>query len=243
MRFDAVLFDLDNTLLTNSMSSFVPRYFSLLSEYAATRFADRQAFLAELMAGTQAMMTREAGPWTNREVFWRLFEERTGQSAAELEPFFDQFYENEFRELRHACEERPVALQFVRACFDLGLRVVIATNPLFPRRAVEHRLAWAGLPVDSFDFSLVTTYDNMHASKPNRAYYEEILETVGVPAQRAVMFGDDWENDIVPAAASGLTTYWVHEDDEQPPDAELIAGDGSLEDAYRWFLNVTEAGH
>lgn len=235
MKIDTILFDLDNTLLTNSMSTFIPRYFSLLSNYAGTRFSDKQRFLQALMLGTQAMMTREFGPQTNREVFWTDFEARTGERAGDLEPFFDHFYETEFLHLQSACEQRPASVDFINYCFEQRLKVVIATNPLFPRRAVEHRLEWAGLPVERFDFALVTTYDNMHASKPSTDYYKEILERVGARADRAMMVGDDWENDIVPAKALGMTTFWVPVDIEDPPQAGVADGTGTLEDCYDWL--------
>src|SRR5690606_18112138 len=151
--------------------------------------------LRDLMAGTQVMLTNTDKATTNRAVFWELFEARTGQSGDEMEQFFDAFYEKIFPQLRGACAKRPVAVDMVQACFDHNLKVVIATNPVFPRRAVEHRLAWAGLPVDSFAFALVTTYENMHAAKPNAAYYREILQQIDAQPDRAIMIGDDWEND------------------------------------------------
>lgn len=242
MKVETILFDLDNTLLTNSMSTFVPRYFSLLSDYAAAHFTDKQLFLQALMLGTQAMMTREAGELTNREVFWKEFETRTGESAHRLEPFFDHFYETEFLRLQRACEMRAVARELVQYCFDRGLQVVIATNPLFPRRAVEHRLAWAGLPVESYNFALVTTYDNMHASKPSVDYYREILDRVDAMPDSALMVGDDWDNDIEPARALGIATYWIHELDDEHPASPGTDGHGSLDECYQWLRSNLQAG-
>lgn len=240
---EAVLFDLDDTLLSNSIDHFVPRYFALLGEYAEPRFGDRQQFLRDLMAGTQAMLTNTDEATTNRAVFWELFEARTGRSVDEMEQFFDAFYETIFPQLRGACAERPVAVDMVQACFDHNLKVVIATNPVFPRRAVEHRLAWAGLPVDSFAFALVTTYENMHAAKPNAAYYREILQQIDAQPDRAIMIGDDWENDIVPAKHVGLTTYWITNDGrgDAIPDRNLVDGYGSIDGCHRWLSSKLNA--
>jgi len=112
---------------------------------------------------------------------------------------------------------------------ERGLSVVVATNPLFPQRAIEHRLEWAGLPVSQYDFALVTTYENMHAAKPQPAYYREILATVGVRPEQALMVGDDWKNDIAPAAAAGLYTYWIAAEDAAPPDPSILHGQGTLD--------------
>lgn len=233
---DAVLFDLDDTLLSNNIERFLPRYFALLGEYAEPRFGDRQQFLRDLLAGTQAMLTNTDGTKTNRAVFWELFEVRTGQTVDEMESFFDEFYETIFPQLRSACDQRPVAAEMVQACFDRGMKVVIATNPVFPRRAVEERLAWAGVPVDSYTFELVTSYENMHAAKPNEAYYHEILRRIETHPSRAIMIGDDWENDIVPARAVGLSAYWITDSAESDvPDVDLVDGYGSLEQCYEWL--------
>lgn len=240
MKIDAVLFDLDDTLLGNDMEQFLPRYFGLLAEYAAPYFEDGDRFLAELLRGTQAMMTNTDPSLTNREVFWETFASRTGRDVAETERFFADFYEEVFPQLQAVTERRPVAQEMVRYCLEQGLRVVIATNPLFPLRAVEHRLAWAGLPVSEYDFSLVTTYEIMHAAKPQREYYEEILLRLAVPSQAVVMVGDNWENDIAPAASVGLGTYWVTTSGARPPEEGVVQAHGTLDNCFGWLRSERE---
>lgn len=239
-QVETVFFDLDDTLLGNDMERFLPRYFALLGEYAQPIFAEHGQLLQELLHGTQAMIADPDRSRTNREKFWQTFTERTGLEQAEAEPFFDRFYEETFTELRAVTEQRPAARELVRACFERGLQVVIATNPLFPRRAIEHRLAWAGLPATEFDFALVTSYENMHAAKPHEAYYREILTRVGAKAETTAMVGDHWENDIVPAAALGVRVYWVAPEGAEPPDPPvddgLLVGTGPLEKFHAWLL-------
>lgn len=241
---EAVLFDLDDTLLGNNMERFLPGYFALLGEYAEPKFGERERFLRDLMRGTQAMIANTDGAKTNRAVFWEIFEGETGRTAAETEPFFDAFYETIFPKLRSACDRRPVAVEMVSACFERGLKVVIATNPLFPRRAVEHRLMWAGLPVEEHPFALVTSYENMHATKPNAEYYREILQRIETPASRAIMIGDDWENDIAPAKAIGLRTYWIVNggDDAVLPEADIADAYGTLDACYQWLQRELDGG-
>ena len=85
--------------------------------------------------------------------------------------------------------------------------------------------------MDDFDFDLVTSYENMHAAKPRSAYYREILAEVDVAADRALMVGDDWQNDIAPAAKMGLYTYWIEPEDHATPDDQTRAdGQGQLGD-------------
>lgn len=224
----AILFDLDNTLLGNSMKTFMPRYFDLLGKHASS-YIEQQRFLVELLTCTRAMMTNTDPAINNRDVFWTAFERRTGLQAAEIEPFFDRFYRGDFSQLQSVTQPRPAAASLIRECLARELQVVIATNPVFPRVAIEQRLLWAGVPATEFDYALVTSYENMRATKPHHAYYLQILDTIGCAPKAALMIGDDWENDIVPAAGLGLSTYWVAPNGAAPPDPRLVSDHGALD--------------
>jgi FMN phosphatase YigB (HAD superfamily) len=49
------------------------------------------------------------------------------------------------------------------------------------------------------------------------------------------MVGDDWQNDIEPAAALGMATFWIAPPGAEPPGVEPIAGYGSLDRFYDWW--------
>ncbi|MCA9874085.1 MAG: HAD family hydrolase [Anaerolineales bacterium] len=227
----AVLFDLDDTLLGNDLDTFLPRYFALLGRYAE-RYMPREQFLQELMISTQAVIANTDTAVSNRDVFWNAFQQRTGLNPAEMEPFFDVFYAEQFSQLAAVTTRQPCVPELLQLCFKRALKVVIATNPLFPRQAIEQRLAWAGAPVTDYPYTLVTSYENMHATKPHLAYYHEILQRIEVEPAAALMVGDDWENDIAPAAAAGCATYWVPVADDPPPDGALVTGSGTLSHLY-----------
>lgn len=227
----AILFDLDDTLLGNDMDRFLPGYFALLGEHAS-RYLPREAFITELLTCTEAMIKNVDPSLSNRDVFWTHFEARTGLPAADLEPFFDEFYRNQFNQLQARTEKRPFAPQLVQHCLARGLDVVIATNPLFPVVAIEARLDWAGLSVDQNSFALVTAYENMHAAKPQPAYYTEILDKINCAPENALMVGNDWGNDIIPASQVGMHTYWLAPAEEAAPTALKTYRGSSLQDLY-----------
>lgn len=230
----AVLFDLDDTLLGNDMDRFLPGYFDLLGRFAE-KYLPRDQFLPELLASTEAMIRNVDPALSNRDVFWQTFVQRTGLDAAELEAFFEQFYRNQFLQLRNRTEKRPFAAELVQFCLDHNLKVVVATNPLFPLIAIEARLDWAGLPLDEYDFALVTGYENMHAAKPQTAYYSEILAKIGCAPEEALMVGNDWEADILPAYSVGIQTFWLSLDGEAPP-ADLVVPYGrTLQDVHTFI--------
>lgn len=230
---EAILFDLDDTLLGNNMDAFLQRYFPLLTSHVRP-IIDADRFLPELLQATQHMINNVDPDLTNREVFWRIFCQRNNLERQEVEPFFSRFYRERFGELQPATQRRPEAAKIVRWCMDRGLKVVVATNPLFPLDAIEQRLAWAGVPVDEFEFDLVTGYENMHSAKPHSAYYREILTTIDARPGRALMVGDDWHNDIVPASKLGVRAFWIAGPDEPLPDGQVsLDGRGSLADLFQ----------
>lgn len=244
---EAVLFDLDDTLLSNPMTRFLARYFALLGQYVG-RQMDRRLFQQALLSSTQVMIANTDPSTLNKDAFWASFQAQTGQKRDDFAPFIAAFYRDEFSRLQPETQRRPAAAALVRACFDMGLKVVIATNPVFPQRAIEQRLAWAGVPVDKYPFSLVTTYDNMHACKPHTVYYEEILTRIERRPEAALMVGDNWHNDIAPAARLGLHTFWVATNDMPLPDAAVyVSGRGTLDDLYHlvrsgWLQQLCTGG-
>ncbi len=230
----AVLFDLDNTLLDNNLDRFMPAYFRLVGDFAARRLPElpRQRFLEAIITGTRAAMSNVQPDLTNQAVFWRSFAADTGLDPAAVAPLFVEFYEHRFAELQPLTAPRPAARPLVDWCFDQGYQVVIATNPVFPRRAIEHRLAWAGLPVADYPFALVTTLENMHAAKPQPAYYGEIRGRLGLAEGEAIMVGDNYDHDIVPAGHLRLATYWIAAGERPAPGPVVPDAQGSLDRLY-----------
>ncbi len=224
----AILFDLDNTLLDNPMERFLPPYFRLLGQELG-HLLPPERLIPELMRCTEHVIAHPDPGRTNEERFWEAFTASTGLQQEAVQPLTDRFYEEAFPRLEGLTRRKPEARDIIQTAFAQGYEVVIATNPLFPRRAIEHRLAWAGIPVDEFPYTLVTTYEIMHASKPHPAYYQEILDMIGRSADETIMVGDDPTEDMA-AHTIGIHTFWIHERalDQLPPP--LAEGHGSLAD-------------
>lgn len=228
----AILLDLDDTLLYNDMRAFLPRYFGLLAEFARASGYAQYDMVQEMLICTRDVIANTDPRLTNRDVFWAAFQKRTELPQVETEALFNQFYAEQFRRLKPVTRPVPGAPELVRWSQAQGWRVVVATNPLFPTTAIEQRLAWAGLPVSEYSFDLVTTFDNMHATKPQPAYYVEILQHIDCAPDEALMVGDDWENDIVPASILNLHTYWIAPDAGTPPAPAVATGWGTLAQLY-----------
>jgi FMN phosphatase YigB (HAD superfamily) len=164
--------------------------------------ADR--FIDCLLQATRAMVENN-GRATNAEVFAEAFYPRIGQSRESLEPVLECYYELEYPKLETFARRKPEARQVVGSAFDLGYAVVIATNPLFPASAVFHRMRWAG--VDGFPYSLITSYENSRACKPNLLYYRNICEQIGLAAGACLVVGNEGLDMV--AARMGCPTFLV----------------------------------
>ncbi len=230
----AILFDLDGTLIENPMDRFLPPYFELLGQELAHLLPPKH-LIVELIRCTNHVISHPDPTRTNEEAFWALFTETTGLSREEIQPILDRFYEERFPTLASFTTPKPEAREVVQTAFDRGYAVVIATNPVFPRRAIEHRLAWAGVPVNEFPYALITSYENMHACKPHAAYYQEILRAIGREPEEAVMVGDEAMD--MAARTIGVRTFWVHGSSPKVPPPPLAERHGTLADFGQLLRN------
>ena len=190
----AVLFDLDGTLLPMDQDVFIKTYFTGLVKKLAPHGRQPDTLIRSIWAGTGAMVANDGG-CTNEEVFWRSFAEFFGPDVRNDEPILNDYYTNEFQQVREVCGFDPRAKQIVDGLHRAGVQVILATNPLFPAIATHSRIRWAGLQPE--DFSLVTTYENSRHCKPNPDYYRDILAQLKLDAADCIMVGNDVDEDMV----------------------------------------------
>jgi len=227
-----ILFDLDGTLLDNDMSIFMPQYFSLLSKKLSP-FIKQPLFLEALLKASRAMISDYHPSLTNKQVFWQKFLALTGLDYQTVSPLTEEFYINDFPSLKSLTRPMPGARELIEKLFAKGLKIVIATNPLFPKRAIKHRLQWAAL--DDFPFALITTYENMHTGKPRLEYYYEILSLIKAQPWQAIMVGNSLDEDMI-AKKVGLFTFYLCGNSEAPLKSELVDWYGSLGDLRKVLL-------
>lgn len=194
MNLKAVLFDLDGTLLPMDQDVFMKAYFKGLTAKLAPHGYESKALFEAVWAGTMAMI-RNSGEKSNEAVFWDTFTAICGEKVRRDLPLFDSFYRNEFDAVQSVCGYNPQASETVRVLKRRGVRVALATNPVFPSIATEKRIRWAGLEPE--DFELFTTYENSRFCKPNPEYYKEILRQLGLEPEECLMVGNDVGDDMV----------------------------------------------
>ena len=236
--FKAVLFDLDGTLLPIDTDQFLQEYLKLLSGFTAP-YMEPQAFVACLLEATFCMIGDRDPGRTNEQVFMEKFFALTGLAPEVMMPVFDRFYATEFCRLQAICSANPVVPELVAAAQGLG-KVVIATNPVFPRQAIQERLRWVGLAGVSFD--LITSYEIMHFCKPHIEYYEEIVDLIGVAPEDCLMVGNDVDEDLV-AREIGMKTFLVEPYLINRTGRDFVTDyRGSLEDCLALLVDSKKQG-
>jgi FMN phosphatase YigB (HAD superfamily) len=227
----ALLFDLDDTLLGNDMQVFIPAYFQAVARHFPELDADQ--LVRHLVAGTRAMRANVDPTLTLRQVFLENFPPAQAGRAEALWERFETFYRSDFAGLRALIQVRPEARPTLEWAQAAGYSLVIATAPLFPLTAIRERLRWAG--VDRVRFELITHIENSRFAKPHPEYFAAILARLGLRPEQALMIGNDWADDLEPAAALGLPHYWIAEPGQpSPSDRAQPLGRGRLEDFLAW---------
>lgn len=229
MGANTILFDLDGTLLEMRTEPFVQQYLQELGRHVSDRY-DAKKLLGLIWEATKAMIASREPEKTNEQVFIEHVLKHGDWTKEELWPLFEAFYRDVFPGLSHLTYPSPWAKKIVEAAKAQGYRVAVATNPVFPRDAIHHRLAWIGMQADEFE--LVTVYEDSHYTKPNPGYYLEICEKLGVQPADCIMVGNHMQEDMV-ASQVGMKTFLVTNwlEDRGEPQYQVDQR-GTLEELY-----------
>jgi HAD superfamily hydrolase (TIGR01549 family) len=201
---DTILFDLDGTLLPLDMERFTAIYFGEMGK-VFTDLIDPKLLAKHIWAATNVMVNNTEFR-TNETVFMEHFETLIGGELPTYRQRLDRFYDEGFLKTRAAAVPHPAIPEAVALLKEKGYRLVVATNPLFPEKAIYHRIRWAGF--EPSDFTYITSYEQNHYCKPQPHFYRELLQAIGKTADQCLMVGNDVQEDMV-AATLGITTFLV----------------------------------
>ncbi|MBY9012581.1 MAG: HAD family hydrolase [Candidatus Lokiarchaeota archaeon] len=203
-RLKAILFDLDGTLIDVDLNQFIPGYLKLLANSVAHLIPPKKIVPAILKASE--FVNNNDGKIPNEEAFIEAFFPVEGYQREDIQPLFDKFYEEEFKELQRFTKKKPEARKVIQTAFNKEYKVVIATTPVLPLTAIEQRLDWAG--IGDFPYDLITSIENTYATKPNLLYYQLIFRYLNLSAKECIMVGDE-DKDMV-CANLGSQTFLVN---------------------------------
>lgn len=199
----AVFFDLDGTLLPMDQDLFIKTYFGAIAKKMASHGYEPESFVKAVWQGTMQMI-KNNGEKTNEARFWESIVAIYGEDALKDEAVLAEFYETEFDKISSVCQLNERSRELIELLKSKGARLILATNPVFPKIATQKRIKWAGLSPEDFEY--ITTYENASYCKPNPAYYKEILDAVGLEGSDCLMVGNDVGDDMV-AKSLGMRVF------------------------------------
>lgn len=204
MKKTTVLFDLDGTLIDLNQSEFIRLYFvTLLDKLAAIGYA-KDDMLRTLESAIRATKFND-GTCTNECRFWQTLDCEMGGITDDFREAILSFYGEDFsRILEMTCTPYPRSNEILAAARAKGLRIVLATNPLFPAECTHARIMIGGMDPENFEY--ITAYENSSYCKPSPAYFTELLSKLGITPDECVMIGNDTKDDFC-AHALGIPVF------------------------------------
>lgn len=200
-----VLFDLDGTLLPMDNDYFTEKYFVLLCKKLVPYGYEPKKLIASIWQGTKAMVLND-GSKTNEEAFWEEYASIYGKESLKHKPVLEEFYTVDFNQAKEYCGFNPLARKVIDLLKSQGKRIALATNPIFPKKATELRIGWAGLKPDDFEY--ITAYENSSYCKPNLDYYKDLCKKLGVEPSQCLMVGNDVNEDMI-AQDLGMEVFLI----------------------------------
>lgn len=231
---NTILFDLDGTVLPVDLLLFEKIYFQEL----ANTFSDLMTpdELAKNIWGSTKAMVQNIEYRTNEEVFMEDFTSRINTDITALQKRFDDFYDTDFFKIKEAVRDVKCMKDSVKLLKGKGYNLVIATNPLFPAKAIHHRIRWAGFEPEYFSY--ISTFEKNHYCKPQLKYYEEILKDIDKRPEDCLMVGNDVQEDII-AGKLGIKTFLITNNLLHRTEDDIAADYiGEYEDFYEFVQKL-----
>lgn len=199
------LFDLDGTLLPLDIDAFMTIYFDEM--HAVLKDIIEKDKLIEYIWNATGAMIKSTENKTNEDVFMETFTKMIPQKQIrQFIDAFDTFYDDGFLKTKGSTSQSTYMIQSIQILKEKGYQLVVATNPLFPKKAILHRIQWAGLTPE--DFSYITHYEKNHFCKPQIQYYEEVLLNIHKTPEECLMVGNDVQEDLI-ASQLGIKTFLI----------------------------------
>ncbi|NLY43189.1 MAG: HAD family hydrolase [Clostridiaceae bacterium] len=233
---DTILFDLDGTVLPLDADLFINIYFHEMGN-AFSDIISPEILYKYVWKSTEAMV-QNTGCRTNEEVFMEQFASLVNEDIEIYKNRFDRFYDEGYMETKKSVICESLIKESIMLLKEKGYQLVLATNPLFPKKAIHRRIEWAGL--DPSVFSYITSYEHCHYCKPHIKYYEEILSVINKKSHQCLMVGNDVQEDLI-ASSIGIQTFLILDYMINRTEEEInCTFQGTYKDFHRYVENLPQ---
>ncbi|WP_321972117.1 HAD family hydrolase [Paratractidigestivibacter sp.] len=212
---EAVLFDMDDTLLSLNLTAFLSRYVNGVSGLLARASGKPRVNImsAYARAWLAAEGEKRRDHLTNAQLINSIIYKQTkipldDPVIADMISYYEENYVPHLGGGMVRAEPKKGAHEAVQAVYDLGLTCALATNPVVSAACDRARMGWAGF-VES-DFALVSCAENSTRTKPWAGYYEEFCGKLGLSPSECLMVGNDAKRDFAHPDCGLRTIYIGH---------------------------------
>ena len=222
VNVDAVVFDLDGTLLDRRRS------FERFVRDQWERFADCLD-TAEQDQYVQTLIELDCDGYAPRKSLFTGVTARFGISPGVAETLLDDYRSG----FPNACVLFPDAAQTLSVLRTSGLKLGLITNGSI--RMQSRKLQCLALAA-MFDTVLISDAEGI--SKPDPQIFHRALDRLNVSPARSVFVGDHPEVDVAGARAAGMQAIWRRD----PSGSRIVEADGvidELSDLLTW-LGLTD---
>ncbi|MBB3113228.1 putative hydrolase of the HAD superfamily [Paenibacillus phyllosphaerae] len=218
MRFKAVLFDLDGTLLDRN-TSLVRFVRDQYERYSPLQVVAKEDFVERFVA-----LDNNGYVWKDN-VYRQLIDEF---SIPEVE--WDELLDDYVTGFRKHCVGFPNLILMLTVLRNSGVRIALVSNGFgqfqsnnFESLGISHL----------FDAVLISEWEGLR--KPDPAIFVRALSGLGVEAVEALFVGDHPENDIRASRAVGMKAAWKRNGgSSNAVEADLVIDD--LEELIPYIL-------
>lgn len=211
----AVLFDLDDTLLSLNLTAFLGRYVNgasgLLARASGKLRVNIMAAYARAWLAVEGENRKDR--LTNQQLINSIMYKQTGIPLDDpvIDDMIRCYEETVVPRLGGGvvrAEPKKGAREAVDTVWDMGLTCALATNPVVSKACDLARMGWAGFSED--DFALISCAENSTRAKPWADYYEEFCGKLGLSTDECLMVGNDAKRDFAHPACGLRTVYVGH---------------------------------
>ncbi len=232
-KIDTLLFDLDGTIIDMNRLAEMIFYFRAFRRFRP--YFNPVSFIISFRKSIHAILNNHTDRF-NYDLFLENMA-RYGRTAPQvIHTLTSELIELDFQPLKSYFRPVQGAKETIRLAHELGYRLVLVTNPVFPMATVLYRLAWAGLAPENFLF--MTHSQNMNRCKPGVEFYRSLLTRLSFTPEHCLMIGNTHED--LPAHDVGIRTFLIETPLSKKAvqkiiDDERLDARGSYTDLMNWM--------
>ncbi len=208
MTYEALLFDLDGTLIDFEPQIFIKTYLGAAAKFFIDIIPDPEMFYQELLKSTDVMENSDNEATTTLEDFILDFCPKFDVDCETIMARFLSFYQTDYNVIQpliSKVEGAKKLLSNIKAYLP-KTKAILATNPVFPFVAVQKRMLWGDISEDFFD--LITHAENSYYCKNNKNYWLNIAKDMNINPKNSLMIGNDAFRDLH-AKKYGYKTFLI----------------------------------